>query len=120
MTEEEKELIAQLEELSRYCALKNLDREDNTFGEFVVTIQKIENLMQKQQEEIEHLKNLDKHQSKDIQKAVDYTFELNKELEQKNKMINEMAYEIANMRDKGFMASEIEQIINEFERKAEV
>lgn len=53
MTEEEKKELEKLEELSHYCALKNIDREDNKFGEFVVAIQKIENLIQKQQEEIE-------------------------------------------------------------------
>lgn len=42
-----------------------------------------------------------------------------KEIEKKDKTIKEMAYEIANTRDKGFMASEIDEIINEFERKVE-
>lgn len=38
-----KEEIEKIEELSHYCALKNIDREDNVFGEFVVTMQKIRN-----------------------------------------------------------------------------
>lgn len=46
---------------------------------------------QGQWEEIEGLKNINKNQSKDIKKAVDYTFELNKELEKKDKQIDLMA-----------------------------
>lgn len=52
------------------------------------------NLIEKQNKEIEHLENLNKHQSKDLTKAVGYTFELNKELEIKDKMIDEMAEHI--------------------------
>ncbi len=48
------------------------------------------NLTEKQNKKIENLENLNKHQSKDIKKAVDYTFELNKELEIKDKMIDEL------------------------------
>lgn len=48
------------------------------------------NLIQKQQEEIERLNNLNNHQSKEIGKAVDYTFELNTELEKKDKIIEEL------------------------------
>lgn len=40
---------------------------------------------------IEHLKNLNEHQSKEITKAVNYTFELNKEIEIKDKMIYKLA-----------------------------
>ena len=57
---------------------------------FLKMLHSIENLIEKQNKEIEQLKNLNKHQSKDITKAVDYTFELNKELEIKDKMIEEM------------------------------
>ena len=46
---------------------------------------------QGQWEEIEGLKNINKNQSKDIKKAVDYTFELNKELDKKDKQIDLMA-----------------------------
>ena len=44
------------------------------------------NLIKKQSKEIEHLKNLNEHQSKDLTKAVNYTFELNKEIEIKDKI----------------------------------
>lgn len=51
MTEED--AIKLLEELSHYCALKNIDREDNKFGEFVVAIQKIKNLIQRKDRQID-------------------------------------------------------------------
>ena len=41
------------------------------------TLQIVLNLIQKYQTELERLNNLNNHQSKDIKKAVDYTFELN-------------------------------------------
>lgn len=53
-------------------------------------------LIKENQKEIEGLKNINKNQSKDIKKAVDYTFELNKELERKDKQIDLMARAIDN------------------------
>lgn len=47
--------------------------------------------LEQKDKEIEHLKNLNQHQSKDITKAVNYTFELNKEIEEKDKIIDLMA-----------------------------
>lgn len=52
------------------------------------------NLIEKQNKEIECLKNLNKHQSKDITKAVDYTFELNKELEEKETLYQKALSEL--------------------------
>lgn len=49
----DKKAIKKIEELSCYCALKNIDREDNKFGEFVVAIQKIKNLIQKKDKQID-------------------------------------------------------------------
>lgn len=48
-------------------------------------------LIKENQKEIEGLKNINRNQSKDIKKAVDYTFELNKELDKKDKQIDLMA-----------------------------
>lgn len=58
----------------------------------------IENVLadrERLKQENETLKNREKHQSKEIKKAVDYTFELNAEIEKKDKMIQE-AYAKAN------------------------
>lgn len=52
--------------------------------------------LEKKDKKIEHLEKLNKFQSKDIKEAVDYTFELNKELEKKESIINEMAIYINN------------------------
>lgn len=43
---------------------------------------------------IERIKNLNEHQSKEITKAVEYTFELNKEIEIKDKMIDDIKLEL--------------------------
>lgn len=61
LSEEE---IEKLEELSRYCALKNIDREDDIFGEFVVVIQKVENYIE--QLEIKEQKLINYLESKNI------------------------------------------------------
>lgn len=61
---------------------------------FLKMLHSILNLIKKQSKEIEHIKNLNEHQSKDMTKAVNYTFEQNKELEIKDKMIDSMAKEI--------------------------
>ena len=45
----------------------------------------------KKDNRIKQLENMNKFQSKDIKEAVDYTFELNKEIELKDKIIDLMA-----------------------------
>lgn len=80
MTKEQEKAIEHLEELSNYCALKNIDREDSTFGEFVIDIQKIKNLIQTQQQELEKKDKLYKKAIKGLIKA--------------NKIINSMANEL--------------------------
>ena len=62
------------------------------------TLQIVLNLIQKYQTELERLNNLNNHQSKDIKKAVDYTFELNAELEKKDKIIDKAIIEIETLR----------------------
>jgi len=100
----EEEAIKILEELSHYCALKNIDREDNKFGEFVVAIQKISNLIQKQQKEIDKLKNKNKdlleklrNRVKEVKKLAKYSLykkefsKLNEIIQKKDKIIELMA-----------------------------
>ena len=57
----------------------------------IADIDTVLSLIKEQKEEIDGLKNINKNQSKDIKKAVDYTFELNKQLKQKDKQIDLMA-----------------------------
>ena len=49
------------------------------------------------QTEIERQKDMYRHLSRDSKKAVDYTFELNKEIEKQDKIIDEMAKYIAGL-----------------------
>ena len=56
----------------------------------MIAIEIVLNLIQTQQAEIEQLKNKNKHQSKEMQKAVDYTFELNKEIEKKDNKLKDI------------------------------
>lgn len=46
---------------------------------------------------IKQLENMNKFQSKDIKEAVDYTFELNKEIEEKDKIIQHMSKYILSL-----------------------
>ena len=48
-------------------------------------------MLKEKDNRIEQLENINKFQSKDIGKAVDYAFELNKEIEEKDKTIDLMA-----------------------------
>lgn len=64
-----------------------------------IAIETVLNLIKDQQTEIEGLKNRNKHLSADITKAVDYTFELNKEIENKDKIINELAPRVYLMKE---------------------
>lgn len=64
------------------------------------------NLIEKQSKKIENLENLNKCQSKDIKKAVDYTFELNKEIDDKNNKIEHLKERIADLESQLFEAEE--------------
>ena len=92
MTEKEKEAIEQLKSWREFI-IKNKEKVNKASDiEFYLRIAL--NLIQRQQEEIDNLKKQNTHQSKEIKKAVDYTFELNKENEKKDKIIDAMAEEI--------------------------
>lgn len=101
LSEEEKKAIVLVQEMVRKSNLlykinkrgkKEIRFEVNS--NYYNAIEILLKLIEKQNKEIEHLKNLNEHQSKDMTKAVNYTFELNKEIEIKDKMIEEMAKEI--------------------------
>lgn len=51
----------------------------------------------KKDNRIKQLENMNKFQSKDIKETVDYTFELNKEIELKDKIIDLMSDEIESL-----------------------
>lgn len=91
LSEEEKKAI----EIDLKCLHNVMNNfEDDLCEQMQEKVTQIKRFIEKQNKEIEQLKNLNKHQSKDITKAVDYTFELNKELEIKDKMIDELVDEL--------------------------
>lgn len=55
----------------------------------------LKNKVREKDNRIKQLENMNKFQSKDIKEAVNYTFELNKEIELKDKIIDLMANHIA-------------------------
>ncbi len=55
----------------------------------------LKNKVREKDNRIKQLENMNKFQSKDIKEAVDYTFELNKEIELKDKIIDLIANHIA-------------------------
>ena len=55
----------------------------------------LKNKVREKDNRIKQLENMNKFQSKDIKEAVDYTFELNKEIELKDKIIDLMAEKIS-------------------------
>ena len=85
MTNEQKVRVDRLE---RYLIT---DREKTYTTVRVNDLDTVLSLIKENQKEIEGLKNINRNQSKDIKKAVDYTFELNKELDKKDKQIDLMA-----------------------------
>ena len=107
MNEKEKKAIEDLKELSHYCSIRMLDLEDKNsdiWARFVVDMQIIKNLIEKQQKEIKRLKikNNDllrklRNRIKDVKKLQKYGeykkefFTLNKRIEKQEKIINEMA-----------------------------
>lgn len=89
MTDEEKKAIERCKQLikvehANWIGLSNQD-----------AIEKVLNLIEKQQRIIEEQKSRCSHLGRDAQKAVDYTFELNKEIEKKDKIMDLMAKYIA-------------------------
>lgn len=55
-----------------------------------------EEILNKMKNKINQLENMNEFQSKDIEKAVDYTFELNKEIEIKDQIIDLMSEMLNN------------------------
>ncbi len=65
---------------------------------------------------IKRLENMNKFQSKDIKEAVDYTFELNKEIELKDKIIDLMSEQLTTpIHDKNWVKEYYEKKVKEKE-----
>ena len=99
MTDEEKQAIEKLhngKKMDLISIIRTFKREG--IEKFVVTkketVETVLNLIEKQQRIIEEQKSRCSHLGRDAQKAVDYTFELNKEIEKKDKMIDKIQKEV--------------------------
>lgn len=92
-SEEEIKAIENLEQYIKEDEIYNGNRENlSDFDKFCIghcaDIKIVLGLLEKQQEEIENLKNINNLQSKDITKTVNYIFKLKTELEKKDKIID--------------------------------
>lgn len=79
-----------LDNLSEYGLCYNITEEYQEAMKLVLSTLKEKN------NRINQLENINKFQSKDIKEAVDYTFELNKEIEFRDKQIDLMSETINN------------------------
>lgn len=61
---------------------------------FISDLKNVLAMLKEKDNRINQLENMNEFQSKDIKKIVDYTFELNKEIEQQDKMIDLMAEQL--------------------------
>lgn len=97
MTDEEKQAIEYLKVLHPMMWWQLPDRNGRlkTDVKLQTAIDTVLNLIEKQQRIIEEQKSRCSHLGRDAQKAVDYTFELNKEIEKKDKIIELMSKYIA-------------------------
>lgn len=111
MTDKEKEAKETLKTMKENIDKKYLKSRNS------VAIETVLNLIQTQQAEIENLKNRIKHQDKEMTKAVDYTFELNKEIEKKDKIIDEMANRIYAMDFRSEYGSTRNEVKEYFKKK---
>lgn len=102
MTNEQRKAIEDVEEFN-----KKFD-----CGKYKKSIDTVLSLIKENQKEIEGLKNINRNQSKDIKKAVDYTFELNKEIDKKDKQIDliiDEFYKKAKISTKCYLQESIEE-----------
>lgn len=80
-----------LEQCNPFSDLVNEVRLDNKSIETVLS------MLKEKDNRIKQLENMNKFQSKDIKETVDYTFELNKEIEEKDKIIQNMSKYILSL-----------------------
>lgn len=98
MTEKEAQKV--LDELQEVRPEK-LNNEAKEIFEAIMKIaderDELKNKVIEKDNRIKQLENMNKFQSKDIKEAVDYTFELNKEIEEKDKIIQNMSKYILSL-----------------------
>lgn len=90
------ELLKSYEELKRNRNIINTIEPDFFFEIVDCLLKENEELRKDYYNVINKIKNMNEFQSKDIEKAVDYTFELNKEIEIKDQIIDLMSEMLNN------------------------
>ena len=85
-------------------SIDNIDKE---------AIETVLSMLKEKDNRINQLENMNGFQSKDIKKIVDYTFELNKEIEQQDKIIDLMSEQlITPIHDKKWIKKYYENKVN--------
>lgn len=67
---------------------------------FISDLKNVLAMLKEKDNRINQLENMNEFQSKDIKKIVDYTFELNKEIEQQNISYKNNIHELKEVRNK--------------------
>lgn len=118
MTNEEKKAIDKLKNGKKYTLVEIIRVfKKEGIENFRITRKEyldiILNLLEKQDNRINQLENMNEFQSKDIKKIVDYTFELNKEIEQQDKIIDLMSEQLTTpIHDKKWIKKYYENKVN--------
>ena len=98
MTKEQEEAIEILEKIDVKFFISGMTEQKDYIidkaDEVNVAIEKVLAMLKEKDNRINQLENMNEFQSKDIKKIVDYTFELNKEIEQQEKIIDLMSEQL--------------------------
>ena len=80
---------------------------------FISDLKNVLAMLKEKDNRINQLENMNEFQSKDIKKIVDYTFELNKEIEQQDKIIDLMSEQLTTpVHDKEYVKQYFENKAN--------
>lgn len=80
---------------------------------FISDLKNVLAMLKEKDNRINQLENMNEFQSKDIKKIVDYTFELNKEIEQQDKIIDLMSEQLTTpIHDKKWIKKYYENKVN--------
>lgn len=109
MTKEQKEAI---EKIKRQILIEECGKNIG-MPVFISDLKNVLAMLEEKDNKISQLKNMNEFQSKDIKKIVDYTFELNKEIEQQDKIIDLMSEQLTTpMHNKEYVKQYFENKVN--------
>lgn len=109
MTKEQEE---SLEKLKRQILIEECGKNIG-MPVFISDLKNVLAMLKEKDNRINQLENMNEFQSKDIKKIVDYTFELNKEIEQRDKIIDLMSEQLTTpIHDKKWIKKYYENKVN--------